>query len=56
MVKISAVCHREAVDSMDGLQCSVQVLKRLKDVAVSVMKAPSTWTEEQVSDLGNVIG
>lgn len=41
---------------MDGLQCSVQVLQRLKTLAVSKLKAPSTWTEEQVSDLGNIIG
>lgn len=41
---------------MDGLQCSIQVLRRLKSLVVSALKDPSTWTEDQVFDLGNVIG
>lgn len=41
---------------MDGLQCSVWVLRRLKVLAVSALNAPSSWTEDQVSDLGNLIG
>lgn len=41
---------------MDGLQCSVPVLRRLKGLAVSALNSPSSWTEEQVSDLGNIIG
>lgn len=41
---------------MDGLQCSIQVLRRLKGLAVSVLNAPGSWTEDQVSDLGNIIG
>ncbi|XP_029694694.1 otoancorin [Takifugu rubripes] len=45
----------EAVDSMDGLQCSSQVLRRLKSLAMSVLKDPSTWTEGQVFDLGCII-
>lgn len=55
-VEVNAVCHREAVDSMDGLQCSIQVLRRLKRLAMSVLKDPSTLTEAQVFDLGNIIG
>lgn len=41
---------------MDGLQCSIGVLQRLKGLALSVLNAPSNWTEDQVSDLGNIIG
>lgn len=41
---------------MDGLQCSSQVLRRLKRLAMSVLKDPSTWTEGQVFDLGCIIG
>lgn len=52
----AALCLREAVDSMDGLRCSLRVLRRLKDLVVSALNAPSNWTEDQVSDLGNIIG
>lgn len=41
---------------MDGLQCSIQVLRRLKSLVMSVLKDPSTWTGEQVFDLSNIIG
>lgn len=41
---------------MDGLQCSIQVLRRLKSLVASVLKDPSTWTEAQVFGLGNIIG
>lgn len=41
---------------MDGLQCSIQVLRRLKSRVMSVLKDPSTLTGEQVYDLGNIIG
>lgn len=41
---------------MGGLQCSIRVLRKLKSLARSVLNAPSNWTEDQVSDLGNIIG
>lgn len=52
----ATLCLREAVDSMDGPRCSLRVLRRLKGLAVSALNAPSSWTEAQVSDLGNIIG
>lgn len=41
---------------MDVLQCPVEVLQQLKNVAVFAFGAPSNWTEAQVSDLDNIIG
>lgn len=52
----AALSLREAVDSMDGPRCPLRVLRRLKDLAVSALNAPSSWTEAQVSDLGNIVG
>nr|XP_046256838.1 otoancorin [Scatophagus argus]XP_046256839.1 otoancorin [Scatophagus argus]XP_046256840.1 otoancorin [Scatophagus argus] len=46
---------KEAVDSMDGVQCSISVTQQLKRLAVSAFGHPSTWTEAEVSDLGNII-
>lgn len=50
------VYHRDAVGSMDGIQCSFKVMQQLKNLAVSAFGHPSTWTEAQVTDLGNIIG
>uniref|UniRef100_A0A3B4Y8Y5 Otoancorin n=1 Tax=Seriola lalandi dorsalis TaxID=1841481 RepID=A0A3B4Y8Y5_SERLL len=46
---------RDAVGSMDGIQCSFNVTQELKMLAMSVFGKPSTWNEAQVSDLGNII-
>ena len=50
------VCHRDAVGSMDGIQCSSKVEKELKNLAVSAFGNPSAWTEARVSDLGGIVG
>lgn len=41
---------------MGGIQHSFRVAQQLKSLAVSAFGDPSTWTEAQVSDLGNIIG
>lgn len=41
---------------MDGIKCSFQVLQQLKTLAVAAFGKPSTWTEPQVTDLGNILG
>ncbi|XP_035528068.1 otoancorin [Morone saxatilis] len=46
---------RDAVGSMDGVQCSFNVTRQLTNLAVSAFGHPSTWTEAQVADLGNII-
>lgn len=50
------VDHRDAVGSMDGIQCSFKVMQQLKNLAVSAFGHPSAWTEAQVIDFGNIIG
>ncbi len=50
------VCHRDAVGSMDGVQCSFKVMQHLKRVAVFVCGVPSKWTAAHVSELGNIVG
>ncbi|XP_045900376.1 otoancorin [Micropterus dolomieu] len=46
---------KDAVGSMDGVQCAFTVTQQLKSLAVSAFGKPSTWTEAQVSDMGNII-
>ncbi|XP_051261887.1 otoancorin isoform X2 [Dicentrarchus labrax] len=46
---------KDAVGSMDGVQCSFNVTRQLTNLAVSAFGDPSTWTEAQVADLGNII-
>ncbi|MEQ2314344.1 hypothetical protein AMECASPLE_011119, partial [Ameca splendens] len=53
--QLSVGAFSDAVGSMDGLQCPVEVLQQLKNVAVAAFGAPSNWTEAQVSDLDNII-
>ncbi|KAM6936727.1 otoancorin [Lycodopsis pacificus] len=46
---------KDAVGSMDGVQCSYEVAQHLKNLAVSAFGKPNTWTEAQVSELGNIV-
>ncbi|XP_071385316.1 otoancorin isoform X4 [Centroberyx affinis] len=46
---------KEAVDSMGEVQCPLLVTKQLKALAVSEFGKPSTWTEANVSTLGNIM-
>lgn len=51
------VIFRDAVGSLDGVHCSsINVTLELKSLAVLGFGDPSSWTEVQVSELGNVIG
>lgn len=50
------VCHRDAVASVGGTKCSLEVTQQFKVLAVSTIGDPSTWTEAKVSDLGTIIG
>ncbi|XP_039973328.1 otoancorin [Xiphias gladius] len=53
--QLNKEAFKEAVGSMDGIQCSFEVAQHLKSLAVSAFGDPGTWTEAQVSDLGNII-
>ncbi|KAK9513806.1 hypothetical protein VZT92_027310 [Zoarces viviparus] len=46
---------KDAVGSMDGVQCSYKVAQQLKNLAVSAFGKPNTWTEAQVSELANIV-
>ncbi|KAM9852097.1 LOW QUALITY PROTEIN: otoancorin [Aulostomus maculatus] len=47
---------RDAMGSINGIQCSFKVAQQLKNLSVSAFGDPSTWTEATVSTLGNVVG
>ncbi|XP_054477293.1 otoancorin [Anoplopoma fimbria] len=53
--QLNVNAFRDAVGSMDGVQCSSKVAQQLKSIAVSAFGNPNTWTEAQVSELGNII-
>ncbi|XP_068591549.1 otoancorin isoform X2 [Cebidichthys violaceus] len=53
--QLNVNAFKDAVGSMDGVQCSYKVAQQLKSLAVSAFGKPNTWTEAQVSELGNII-
>ncbi|KAM9353471.1 otoancorin [Symphorus nematophorus] len=53
--QLNMTAFKNAVGSMDGVQCSFKVAQELKSLAVSAFGNPSTWTGAQVDDLGNII-
>ncbi|KAM6909657.1 otoancorin [Xenentodon cancila] len=53
--QLNVDAFKDAVGSIDAVQCSFKVKQKLKNLAVSVFGNPSTWTEARVSDLGNII-
>ncbi|XP_020497597.1 otoancorin [Labrus bergylta] len=53
--QINVDTFKEAVGSINDIQCSSKIAQQLKNIAVSAFGNPSTWTEAEVSDLGNII-
>ncbi|XP_011483575.1 uncharacterized protein LOC105355935 isoform X1 [Oryzias latipes] len=53
--QLSVDAFKDAVGSIDALQCSRNIKKLLKNLTVSAFGNPSTWTEAQVSDLHSII-
>ncbi|XP_031708924.1 otoancorin [Anarrhichthys ocellatus] len=53
--QLNVAAFKDAVGSMDGVQCSYKFAQQLKNLAVSAFGKPNTWTEAQVSELGNII-
>ena len=49
-------CPREAVGPLGTLQCPLVVTEKLKERAVALFGAPSSWSQAQVNTLGNIIG
>lgn len=56
LLYITCLCRRDAIGSVNDIQCSLRVTQSLKDLAVSAFGDPSTWTEAHVSHLGNIVG
>ncbi|KAM7420815.1 hypothetical protein PAMA_015163 [Pampus argenteus] len=46
---------KEAVGSMDGIQCTFEITQQLKSLCVSAFGDPRTWHEAHVSNMGNII-
>ncbi|XP_041843600.1 otoancorin [Melanotaenia boesemani] len=53
--KLSVDAFKDAVGSMDGIQCPFKVMQDFKNRAVSAFGNPKTWSEAQVSDLDTII-
>lgn len=47
---------REAVEAVGRVPCPLNLRERLKEKAVAAFGKPETWTEAQVSIMGNIIG
>ncbi|KAM3873315.1 otoancorin [Diretmus argenteus] len=53
--QLNVDAFKEAVNSMDDVQCSLLVTKQFKELAVAAFGQPSNWTEADVSTLGNIM-
>ncbi|XP_070822799.1 otoancorin-like [Chaetodon trifascialis] len=53
--QLNVDAFKDAVGSMEGLQCSFQATQQLKRLAVLAFGEPRTWTEARVADLDNII-
>ncbi|XP_067093310.1 otoancorin [Osmerus mordax] len=53
--QINADVFREAVGSLGNLECPLMRTEKLKERAVALFGAPSSWSQAQVNTLGNII-
>ncbi|KAM8870252.1 otoancorin isoform 2-T2 [Spinachia spinachia] len=53
--QLNVDAFKDAVGSMDGVQCSSEVTQQMRRIAVSAFGKPDSWTEARVSELGNII-
>ncbi|XP_023117628.2 stereocilin [Amphiprion ocellaris] len=51
--QLSVDAFMDAVGSMDDVQCPYTALEKFKPLIVPARRDPSTWTEADVSELGN---
>ncbi len=47
---------RESVEAVGRAPCPLNIREHLKEKAVAAFGKPHTWTEAQVSIMGNIIG
>ncbi|XP_034553551.1 otoancorin [Notolabrus celidotus] len=55
IMQINKDAFKEAVDSMNDIQCSFKGIQKLRSLSVSAFGPPSEWTEAHVSTLGNLV-
>ncbi|XP_051722797.1 otoancorin isoform X1 [Ctenopharyngodon idella] len=53
--QLNSTSFREAVEVVGRASCPLNIRDRLKEKAVAVFGKPETWTEAQVSVMGNII-
>uniref|UniRef100_A0A8C1DW98 Otoancorin n=1 Tax=Cyprinus carpio carpio TaxID=630221 RepID=A0A8C1DW98_CYPCA len=53
--QLSSPSFREAVEAVGRVPCPLNLRERLKEKAVAAFGKPETWTEAQVSIMGNII-
>jgi len=53
---VICVFTREAVEAVGRASCHLNVRESLKEKAMAVFGKPETWTEAQVSEMGNILG
>ncbi|XP_077066803.1 otoancorin [Siphateles boraxobius] len=53
--QLNSTSFREAVEAVGRASCLLNVRDRLKEKAVAAFGKPETWTEAQVSEMGNII-
>ncbi|XP_067304921.1 otoancorin [Pseudorasbora parva] len=53
--QLNSTSFREAVETVGRASCLLNVRERLKEKAAAAFGKPETWTEAQVSVLGNII-
>ncbi|KAK7147507.1 hypothetical protein R3I94_010130 [Phoxinus phoxinus] len=53
--QLNSTSFREAVEAVGRASCLLNVRERLKEKAVAAFGKPETWTEAQVSDMGNIL-
>ncbi|XP_067254931.1 otoancorin [Chanodichthys erythropterus] len=53
--QLNSTSFREAVEPVGRVSCPLNIRDRLKEKAVAVFGKPETWTEAQVSVMGNII-
>ncbi|XP_039535563.1 otoancorin [Pimephales promelas] len=53
--QLNSTSFREAVEAVGRASCLLNVRERLKEKAMAVFGKPETWTEAQVSEMGNIL-
>ncbi|XP_029958451.1 uncharacterized protein otoa [Salarias fasciatus] len=53
--QLSKEAFKDAVGSMNGLNCAPKIMQRIKRVAVAAFGAPSSWDDSETNELSNIV-